>query len=171
MSAILTPQTSTISGDITGLFFWNIEQAFVMYGVSGLAIFAQAFGQVGPKWNFIHKLGSSDVAFSMCDAPNNEVFISGKKGTDSLFVLSLIPTPTSISEVKGDEFSVYPNPIHDYIVIDAKKKGESALYSSSGALVEKWLLSLGRNTFEVADLSPGIYILKVGVKSQKVFKD
>ena len=61
------------------------------------------------------------------------------------------------------EFNIYPNPATTYVTIEGSfSKGE--IFDSSGQLIK----SIGKNTFSVANLSPGLYLIKTDNTVQKL---
>jgi len=81
--------------------------------------------------------------------------------------------PTAVSDRKGPEFLIYPNPTRDLIFIDTPQTYSTAtyrLFDVSGRLVAGGRLV--SNTINVSDVKSGVYVLSVnfdGLTSERKF--
>lgn len=69
---------------------------------------------------------------------------------------------SSLNIFENDDFSFkyYPNPVHDYLYIQAKDNFKLKLYSHHGKFIKEFLLIKGDNTIDLKDLTKGIYLLQ-----------
>ena len=90
-------------------------------------------------------------------------------------------TVTAINEMIGLEMniSVYPNPTSDYLSIEAntdqQKEFQINLYDLSGKLILQKDFFTGKETINMQEFKPAIYILKIctnntNIKTYKVIK-
>ena len=81
---------------------------------------------------------------------------------------------TAINEINSNKlnFSVYPNPATDMLNIDLATDCvvEFKVMSLLGKTIQTTFLSLGINTFDVSQLSPNVYFIKVGNELVKFVK-
>jgi hypothetical protein len=70
----------------------------------------------------------------------------------------------------GSSISVFPNPTSDFLTINNKETEEIAILSSTGQLMKRFKIVHGSVTVNIADLRPGIYILKAGDEVTKFAK-
>ena len=75
-----------------------------------------------------------------------------------------------VTDIKSSDeqiFSVYPNPANDNITIDSKVEIKSIeVYSNQGQLVKRKDCSSFTESFDLSDLSNGIYFLKLKTEKQ-----
>ena len=81
---------------------------------------------------------------------------------------------TAINELTTNKlnFSVYPNPATDVLNIDLATDCvvECKVMSLLGKTIQTTFLSSGTNTFDVSQLSPNVYFIKVGNELVKFVK-
>lgn len=72
-------------------------------------------------------------------------------------------TITLITDVDEETLfhSVYPNPVIDHIVVNAKEKSSITLYNTYGQEVLRAKMDKANQTFELGNLVPGVYLLRV----------
>ncbi len=82
---------------------------------------------------------------------------------------------SAVNEVSGVNLTVYPNPVNRSLVIAADQNiNKVEIYNTVGQQVKA--MNLGTNTarLDVADLQPGVYMLRIytskGVSTQKILK-
>jgi hypothetical protein len=80
-----------------------------------------------------------------------------------------------VNEQNGTGFlvSVYPNPASDLITIKVNADYSGSPYTITdlpGKTLLTGRLTLENSVISISALSPGIYILKVGEKNQKLFR-
>jgi len=67
-----------------------------------------------------------------------------------------------------DGLSVYPNPAHSFVNINADEDAEMFIYTINGALVKQQTVTKGENKVALDSFATGIYIVKVGDKTTKL---
>ncbi len=101
---------------------------------------------------------------------------SGYMNTAAYFCLDKLTvkvadTTTEINASGKDaDFSVYPNPFKEYIIVTLPEGRQLSIYNMSGQCVYEQELPAGANKINVAGLSRGIYTVKYGNGSVKVIK-
>lgn len=81
--------------------------------------------------------------------------------------------PNSIEELDEDSFSLFPNPVEDFLTISALKEHVDikwiTIFNLQGKVLklEKW--SINRNSIDVSDLDSGIYLLSIMTQGAKVW--
>jgi PKD repeat protein len=121
----------------------------------------------------------------MCDASGNrdDVYI------DDITVTAYTTPPNrpvQLLEVEStgkkikldmDEFNVYPNPANDvlHVVLEEDESVELQLINTSGQLLLQHELTNGRESIDISQLDPGIYIIRINtddeVFTQKIIKN
>lgn len=92
-------------------------------------------------------------------------------GCDSIITLHLTVL-TGVNEYNGMDFSVAPNPAHDYVVVSVKNANEEMvvdLLDISGRVLRTQRLAAGESTLrlERGNLPNGIYMLRLTIHGQK----
>ena len=79
-------------------------------------------------------------------------------------------TATGIPEFSDDVFNVYPNPAQEMITVELgiAEDQELCIYDMLGKIVVEKTLVWGKNSIDVSELQPGIYLLKAGSSSKKI---
>ena len=77
----------------------------------------------------------------------------------------------SVNIENQSEFSYYPNPIDSYLNINNQSKNKSIIIFdiNSKSIFESELI-IGNNILDISDLQPGIYGVKIGLKTFKILK-
>lgn len=81
---------------------------------------------------------------------------------------------TGVDQIgNANTLNVYPNPVHDVLIIDGLQKGvQPALYKVTGVLIQTAALQTGSQLqIDMSPLPSGIYIIRAGERSARVFKD
>jgi hypothetical protein len=87
-----------------------------------------------------------------------------------------LPQDTLPVVKKADKINIYPNPVSDWLLIEAKElatlQNQTALlYSVDGKLLEKFTLASNHEKIWLGKLAPGIYLLTIGEgAAKKTFK-
>lgn len=79
-------------------------------------------------------------------------------------------TLSAIEIAKDTTINIFPNPVDTTLNIIAEEQNTALLYNISGQLVKIFVVVKGKNTIEVAHLSRGLYLLKIGNSSVKIIK-
>lgn len=79
-------------------------------------------------------------------------------------------TLSAIEIAKDTTINIFPNPVDTTLNIIAEEQNTALLYNISGQLVKTFAVVKGKNTIEVAHLSKGLYLLKIGNSSVKIIK-
>ena len=97
-----------------------------------------------------------------------EVCVSDANGCMQCVTDSLVDSPLSISTADR-EFSYYPNPVRDRIIIKSSKEisKPAMIYSPDGKFV--MLAEPNRNSFDVGRLAAGIYIIELSLADGMVY--
>lgn len=77
----------------------------------------------------------------------------------------------------GDEeqaVNIYPNPAHDFVVIESKVNSVAGLFNINGQLVQSVILTETKTTMDISGLPGGLYIVKAmnddGITQKKLIK-
>jgi hypothetical protein len=65
---------------------------------------------------------------------------------------------------------IYPNPVTRYLSIDVKSAQEMEILNIEGRIIMQHQLSKGNNTFDLSDISKGLYFIKIGDSKIKLMK-
>lgn len=68
---------------------------------------------------------------------------------------------TSIKHVKNSNISIYPNPVHHVLTVEANHLSTIRIYNISGLLIEKRYANDEIEKIIMADYTPGVYFLKI----------
>ena len=75
--------------------------------------------------------------------------------------LSLIYNTSSIGELNGTSFEVFPNPVNDELSISSKIIDKMEVYSATGILIDHIILDSGLiYTYDTKKLANGLYLVK-----------
>ena len=77
----------------------------------------------------------------------------------------------SVNIDNKSEFKIYPNPVENYIQIINQSENRNFIISDlkGGVIFESSLIN-GENIFDISELSPAIYNLKIGQMIFKILK-
>ena len=75
----------------------------------------------------------------------------------------------SLTEIKKDYFSIYPNPATDFIIINTEAviMEDVKIYDMTGKLVAVRCLQFGDNRIDISDIPSGVYVVTLG-RSRKL---
>jgi len=77
----------------------------------------------------------------------------------------------SVNIDNKSEFKIYPNPVENYIQIINQSENRNFIISDlKGGVVFESTLINGENIFDISELSPAIYNLKIGQMIFKILK-
>jgi len=76
---------------------------------------------------------------------------------------------TKTKEITSRDISIYPNPATNYLLVTGGT-GNFNIMSTSGVIVKRGTLSDSNNKTDLSDVTPGVYILKVGNVVKKFIK-
>ncbi len=75
--------------------------------------------------------------------------------------LSLIYNTSSIGELNGSSFEVFPNPVSDELSISSKTVDKMEVYSATGILIDHIVIDSGLiYTYDTKKLANGLYLVK-----------
>jgi hypothetical protein len=75
--------------------------------------------------------------------------------------LSLIYNTSSIGELNGTSFEVFPNPVNDELSISSKTVDKMEVYSATGILINHILIDSGLvASYDTKELANGLYLIK-----------
>lgn len=131
------------------------------------------------KWVDVSKSFSRNAAsdISLQGGDRLQITLRSNKITGSnalLYIdgISFENTVTSIKTRKSTNFSVYPNPVTDYLTIQSDRKGAVHIFNSMGTLVKSIDKNSSTERIRISDLSSGVYFIKIasvnGSETQKV---
>ncbi len=168
-----TELSSLKSGQHEQIFSYSLDSAstFITEGLPVISNFADTV------WEKV----TLDLR-SVTSINNNSKFVfridfstpnTGSKGNDRFDNITVegsnSSTVTGIPEIEKSDYSLYPNPASDHINLVTTFDGEKtvSVYNSTGALVSSYNLN-GKELFiNTAQLSPGLYFVKIIEKSDK----
>jgi hypothetical protein len=79
--------------------------------------------------------------------------------------------PTSMDNVHSSSVQVFPNPTHDYLIVQGLESNQSArVFSLNGQLISTTPISTTETKINVSDLPNGSYLLQVGAEIVKFIK-
>lgn len=95
---------------------------------------------------------------------------NGKVATKEIAVV--IESTSAISPVDDSvKVNVYPNPVSDYLNIEAAVGEPVALFSSTGKCLYRGMITQPTTTMTVNHLATGYYFLRVGQRTVKIIKE
>ena len=72
-----------------------------------------------------------------------------------------VPNASSIEDILGANFRMYPNPVNNVLVLENTSKVNSlAIFNATGALVTSMNLSGNEISIDLSSLTPGIYFIR-----------
>ncbi len=94
---------------------------------------------------------------------NTSVIMTGNKEAVAHFI-----DKTAISPISNSNFSVYPNPVQNEIIIELKneKSANLQIINSFGETVRKANLQNAKTTINVSNLQVGVYIIRIETNKQ-----
>jgi len=107
----------------------------------------------------------------------NEIRVVNFNNTFTTFAVSdlnkmfFTGTTSEIAETTNStKFYIYPNPAKNFVrlVIQESEVSTASIYNLSGSLLIKKPVSIEDNEIDISNLSVGVYLLKVGNKTDKL---
>jgi len=120
--------------------------------------------------DYLTPTSSMQIIFYTADlqsGSNNYV----EAGVDKFQVSNSIVPPVDVMDIEKQQFSIFPNPAKDKIVLKSKEMGKIEIYNLLGV---KLLESRKYNLLKEMDISilpNGLYIIKLGQTTGKFFKN
>jgi|GEM_PF-1038367 len=88
-------------------------------------------------------------------------------GGDEL-VFNLVCEPLAVNDMNSFDFTYYPNPVKDYLMIDARKNIENiSVYNLAGQSVLQNVKAVNGKV-NMSSLSPGVYVFRVTLEGGQV---
>ncbi len=123
------------------------------------------------------KYGRQNSIYRIHPLQNDEMYVGGKVGNDTLYFAKIKFLPTSVNDnIKFDNsLAIFPNPASDFINISIDKDvdlftREVQILDLLGLVVSKSELTDGNNRIDISNLPLGTYFIKVGDKVEKFVK-
>ena len=106
--------------------------------------------------------------------PDNYLINTGCEGT-AILNLTFLPqedcSPLSTSDTHTTDLSLYPNPAHDFLIIEGLGSRREAqrvqIVDQRGAIVYSDYIDASQSSLDIAHLSSGVYLLQVTDALQK----
>jgi uncharacterized delta-60 repeat protein len=166
---LLQPDQRILVGGYSGLYP-DLDFAVVRYKADGSL--DPTFGTGGiAKTDFS---GLSDIIFDMAFQSDGKLVTAGYSEGSLAYDFALARYTTGTTTGNGDpvsagkNFSVYPNPAHEYLTVSLSPDAgdrEVCLLDATGRVVEKHTVrgsaSYGTTTFATGSLVPGMYLLRI----------
>ena len=116
-----------------------------------------------------------EVSFNLSDYDNDTVFVAINCVSEDAFIFMvddiIIETETGISENNEISVRIYPNPVSDYLNVEADKKiSELILINSTGQIVKSKYFNNRSITLNVSGLQKGIYVLQIRTREGAAFR-
>ncbi len=70
-------------------------------------------------------------------------------------------------KANSQQIKIFPNPAHDYIIVDNPQMSQIIIYNTAGRVVKKIIPGQNPQTVLILDLNPGLYLVKV-IAGQKI---
>ena len=130
----------------------------------------------GDKYYFLYSIQVLEDGSCLLVGQAND-FMNGEEGL-SLFLAKIGPNGEFLSNHempnKPMEIKVYPNPGHDYFMLDVQLNGKDQLlelYNMAGVLCHSQALQNGNNRIGTQTLAQGMYVYKVVVDGKTVLSE
>lgn len=120
-------------------------------------------GSIDPQY------GTTDQYGNLINDPWPNSGYSAGFDLDGIGVIHQLTT-SSIDEAQSAIVSVYPNPATDRINIVAAHNANAELYDFTGRRVAVFSFNEGVNTISLANINPGVYMLRIGESVSKIVK-
>lgn len=95
------------------------------------------------------------------------------KETNLLFYVIEYSGTSSVSEIKSNDFLVYPNPVFDILNIECNETATDLRFCITdihGNILLQSILTNAKNTIDISSLSPGIYFVDISGSKHKIIK-
>jgi Leucine-rich repeat (LRR) protein len=76
----------------------------------------------------------------------------------------------SIDEFGVSSFSMYPNPVHELMIIDLTENATYSVLDLGGQIVKKGTFKNGENELDLSNLTSGFYFIKVEANERSITK-
>ncbi|HNQ67682.1 MAG TPA: T9SS type A sorting domain-containing protein [Bacteroidales bacterium] len=84
--------------------------------------------------------------------------------------VGVINTTQDVSDLSFSEFSLYPNPAKDFIILTTAFDFDFIIADLSGRIIKEISCKNGNTIIDISDLNSGIYLLVNKIKTQKFIK-
>lgn len=133
----------------------NLDTKNITVTVDG-SMFLNNFNYVGTEGAVANQLGS--INYYSIDA-NNNYFIDD-------FNFEEVNT-ASITNIGSSEFKAYPNPVNDFLTVEANNKIISvSVYNSLGVLMHTSTPSSVNTKIDMSNFNRGVYLVKVSMENE-----
>jgi hypothetical protein len=105
---------------------------------------------------------------------NNSLLLSGSNSSTSSYYVYISSITSSIEEEGNVICSIFPNPTHDNLTLNISQKATIEIFNMEGKKILMFTQKNKQSTFDISNLSNGIYIIKVttdfGLAVRKIIK-
>ena len=107
---------------------------------------------------------------------NNKIIFRADNGTLGKELWQFIPSTLSVSELKNNNYTLFPNPVSDFINLKSSYIISNVeIYNTLGEIIKNQDIESDSVKMNVESLNPGIYIIKlksdIGIESLKFIKE
>ena len=78
------------------------------------------------------------------------------------------PTTLNTEEFLAEDFSIYPNPVSDFINVKLLKEAKVSIFNINGKLVKSHESFIGENRIDVSNLSAGVYLMELSSEGKSM---
>lgn len=148
----------------------QLDTSFYNYGyltqISGPGNMYGTFNMYGGPW-----LTFNDIRFDAVGIYTVEMSSVGNSYTPDTITVTVV-APDNVFKVKSATANVFPNPFSDKINVELKA-GEILesvkIYNNQGQVLQSFP-TVGLTTFDVSDLSVGVYFIEVKIQGSTTFQ-
>jgi len=79
------------------------------------------------------------------------------------------PETSAVKDFEMQKVVIYPNPATNFINIELEADNHVEIFNSYGALVQQQDVKLGKNRVDLKSYATGIYLVRIGNKTYKIF--
>ncbi len=126
-----------------------------------------------PNYSYMWDIGETTQDLSILLAGSYELCVTDDNGCTTCDTYFVLDAGTSVENITGQNFSIYPNPIADFATIKINTKGTEPshlkIFSSVGQVVFETKFNGNEYLFSAKGLSNGVYFVQI-LNSQSIGK-
>lgn len=156
--------TLSNDGDVSGNHSWGDDAWFVVLSPTGTILESKCFGSYSDDdpTQAIQTLDGSFAIVELAGAAGGDIQ-NHYGGNADFCIIKILPLTTKVVTIKKEpDFSVYPNPARDYIVVNShiEKGQEIMLFNIYNEFISSIKITSATQKIDLRALPSGIYFLR-----------
>jgi len=165
--------TNSPDGDVSGFHtaFFDPDVWVIKVSATGAFQWQRCCGGSGQDESFNVYEAASGVFVVTAFTYSNDYDVSGNHGNADGWIFKITGGSTAVDEIEAEHtVSVYPNPVNNYLTIEALSGSRAEIINAEGQTVKRVALLNKKNTVDINELSAGVYAIVIQCDNKTVVR-